>query len=256
MRPDGLNVSKMNVSYGGAVTVMRDTTVSEIGPYPSVFQVGDTQSLAFKDSDDGPFWMDENDRSKTKNDVALSEVVTKKRTKLELLIELRKNGVDTTMKRFLKHELVALAIKNNIPVTYTQVDITKGWVNQPKGMLQILWQRGFIDASQVKTARSSRYSKDGSKGDFDDEGRLTGDREQYCLRSLLMKCSDFRSEVTDLEHLASELSTTQYSVVILFSPKFHCELAGEGVEYSWGASKRYYRSQPLSKKSLIRTLRN
>ena len=135
LRPDGLNVSKMNVSYGGAVTVMRDTTVTETGPYPSVLQVGDTQSLAFKDSDDGPFWMDENDRSKTKNDVALSEVVTKKRTKLELLIELRKNGVDTTMKRFLKHELVALAIKNNIPVTYTQGDITKGWVNQPKGML-------------------------------------------------------------------------------------------------------------------------
>ena len=32
------------------------------------------------------------------------------------------------------------------------------------------------------------------------------------------------------------------------SPKCHCEIAGDGIEYCWGAAKLYYRAAPLSKK--------
>ena len=31
-------------------------------------------------------------------------------------------------------------------------------------------------------------------------------------------------------------------------PKFHCELAGEGIEYAWGVMKRIYRKQPMKVK--------
>ena len=90
--------------------------------------------------------------------------------------------------------------------------------------------------------------KDGRKGDVDADGKLTEEGENYSLNALLMKCTDFRTEVTDLEHLAREISTVHQLISILFTPKFHCELAGGGIEYSWGASKRYYRKQPLSTK--------
>ena len=65
---------------------------------------------------------------------------------------------------------------------------------------------------------------------------------------LLSECIDFKSEKSDLEHLASELSNNTNKSSILFTPKFHCELAGEGIEYAWGAAKRIYRRQPLSAK--------
>lgn len=88
----------------------------------------------------------------------------------------------------------------SISITYNNV--FKGWMHKPKGMLQILWERGFINLSKVKSTRSSRYSKDGKKGDLDDEGKLTEESRLYSLKVLLMKCNDFRSEVTDLEHLS------------------------------------------------------
>jgi len=31
-------------------------------------------------------------------------------------------------------------------------------------------------------------------------------------------------------------------------PKCHCELAGEGIEYSWGCTKNYYRNIDLVQK--------
>jgi hypothetical protein len=34
----------------------------------------------------------------------------------------------------------------------------------------------------------------------------------------------------------------------LTSPKYHCELAGDGVEYDWGFSKRTYRRIPFEQK--------
>ena len=112
--------------------------------------------------------MNDTERLETKDDVVTSEVITKQKTKTELLIELRQKGVDTTVKRFLKTELITLASKHHIPISKTNNDVVKGWMHKPKGMLQILWERGFIDSTKVKTARSSRYSKDGKKGDLND----------------------------------------------------------------------------------------
>ena len=90
MRLDGLNISNMNISYGGAVHQIRDTTVVEVGPYSSPLKVGDVQRLLFVDGDAGPFWMKYAERLETKDDIVMSEVITKQKTKTELLIELRK----------------------------------------------------------------------------------------------------------------------------------------------------------------------
>jgi hypothetical protein len=37
-------------------------------------------------------------------------------------------------------------------------------------------------------------------------------------------------------------------VMIDRTPKCHCELAGEGIEYTWGCAKNHYRRQPLKHK--------
>ena len=39
-----------------------------------------------------------------------------------------------------------------------------------------------------------------------------------------------------------------FGVKIDFAPKFHAELAGKGIEYSWGYSKGKYRREPLKLK--------
>lgn len=46
--------------------------------------------------------------------------------------------------------------------------------------------------------------------------------------------------------------TFQWDLIVKFViPKFHCELAGEGLEYSWGASKRIYCRNPLGAKRSV-----
>ena len=111
----------------------------------------------------------------------------------------------------------------------------------------MLYERGWIDRSLVKTDRSSRYSINGKKTDYDNvTGQLKDDCKKYSLKYLLSNCDDFKEEKCDLEHLTCELSARyDCGCSILFSPKYHCEIAGEGIEYSWGCAKKLYRKKPL-----------
>lgn len=84
-----------------------------------------------------------------------------------------------------------------------------GYVGQLKGMKQILWERGLREEK-------------------------LGDR----AKALVAQCEDFAAEKSTLEELL--ISTSD---VILMSPKGHPELAGKGVEFSWGYPKRGFRSK-------------
>jgi len=86
-----------------------------------------------------------------------------------------------------------------------------GWVNKPKGMLQVLYERGWIDPTKPK----STYLVD----DKDDK---------LGLRSMVARMPDFNSEQTRLQYMGTKLG-----MVVDRSPKYHLEIAGEGVEYSW-----------------------
>ena len=93
-----------------------------------------------------------------------------------------------------------------------------------------------------------RYAKEGKKTDFLD-GILTEVGRQYSLVYLLSNCADFLAEKTDLEHLVDKISGDKpCRFSIIFTPKFHCEIAGEGIEYSWGASKKWYRRRSYADK--------
>jgi hypothetical protein len=51
----------MTKSFGGTQRKMRDTMIKlehgYLGPYLRLLNPGDTKSMVFKDTDNGPFWM-------------------------------------------------------------------------------------------------------------------------------------------------------------------------------------------------------
>jgi len=63
------------------------------------------------------------------------------------------------------------------------------------------------------------------------------------LHALLEQCNEFKHELSTLQILGQEIG-----VAVDATPKYHAELAGEGIEYSWGYSKSVYRHSPLSSK--------
>ena len=101
-----------------------------------------------------------------------------------------------------------------------------------KGALQILYERGWIDIDNLK-----RYTMNGSRDNY---GNIN---LQYSLLDLIQKLPDFAKEETLLQYHSRLLG-----VKAIRSTKCHCEIAGEGIEYAWGAAKLWYRKQPLSQK--------
>jgi hypothetical protein len=101
--------------------------------------------------------------------------------------------------------------------------------------IQVLWERGWIDHDHY-----DRYTMDPATNE--DEEVLEG-AESMSLKRLMASCLDFAEERTALQHVGEELGAA-----VIITPKFHAELAGEGVEYSWGISKGVYRRKPLQSK--------
>ena len=99
--------------------------------------------------------------------------------------------------------------------------------------MQVLWERGLIEESLLE-----EYTLDGRKDPITGKVDL-----QSSLRHILANCTDFKEEETALQFLA-----TQLGVTVHLTPKFHAELAGEGVEYSWAHSKPFYQRLPVSRK--------
>jgi len=77
------------------------------------------------------------------------------------------------------------------------------------------------------------------KNNDEDEGSET--RRVY--GEVLAECHDFQNELTSLQHLAQTLGSTVNRLT-----KSHPELAGKGIEYSWGCAKCYYQSAKLKEK--------
>ena len=136
---------------------------------------------------------------------------------------VRKVGVYTTAKRFLKDKLVELSRLKNVDVIKNEKSIREGWCGKPKGMLHILYERGHIDKSLVTNPRIMRYSNKGENNDFDKNGIIKEEYKKYSLTHLLSNCKDVMNEKTDLQHLCDNLGNSISSNhSILFTPKFHC----------------------------------
>lgn len=117
-------------------------------------------------------------------------------------------------------------------------ELPSGWVNKGKGLKQVLWERGFINPKLKYYAKIPDNWKN-EDGEVLEEKKE--DVKKFVLPEILANCEDFSAEITHLEDLCNQLSTSERQIQVLFSPKYHCELAGLGIEYAWGLAKRFYR---------------
>ena len=99
---------------------------------------------------------------------------------------------------------------------------------------------------------SSKRLKDYQK---DEDGNVKDDFKPYLLQNLMSECADFKEEKTALENLFEKLSEKGGNrIFILESPKYHPEIAGEGIKLVWGLMKRYFRSIALEIKKVKKNL--
>ena len=148
---------------------------------------------------------------------------------------MNETGVSFQQHRsYTKKELQEIARIRGIDLFQDKEIIKPVWQGQPtKGLLQALWEQGLIDQQAL-----DKYTLDGRKDP------ITGVVDlQYSLKHLLSECTDFKEEETALQYLG-----TQLGVTVDLTPKFHAELAGEGIEYNWAHAKSYYRRVPVSRK--------
>jgi hypothetical protein len=240
---NGLDAYSMNRGYGGAQPRMRESKIKEhdgyLGMNQRTLSIGDTQSFIFKSDDQGPFWMLPEDRELNRHDRILppppGNPRTRNKTIAELKTELAPLNILNNRRKYRLTELQEIAKNNDIDLKTERTREKKGWQGQPKGLLQVLWERGWVDEGQI-----DKYTVDLAK---DDDGEVLEGAENWSLKYLMASCLDFAEEVTALQHVGNELG-----VSVLITPKFHAEMAGEGIEYSWGVSKNVYRRMPLNSK--------
>ena len=153
-------------------------------------------------------------------------------------------------RRFLKSELLVIAGERGISTEVEEDFVEKkneGWCGRPKGLKQVLFERGFVNPD----VPHGRYTMKGRRDDVDEHGNLNDEGKKYCLPYLMKQCKDFREEKMDLEYMVEELGVeldTDCIFRVLFTPKYHCEMAGEGIDFTWGAGKHWYRKLPMKDK--------
>ena len=106
-----------------------------------------------------------------------------------------------------------------------------GFEGKPKGTKQILFETGWY-----RPELNPRTGRPLWIGDINPQKDVDKRDHSYIGSITLKKRPDFAAEKTDLEKFM--LSRGH---ILIMSPKCHPELAGHGIEYSWGAAKLHYR---------------
>ena len=149
MREGSLNANVMSSKFGGKQEKLRDTQIKEVGPYQAVLEVGSVQSMSFKEGDRGPFYLvDDSHRIKRKFDRNKGEKKMVTKSKKEIKEELKIKGV-FVRGHCPRDKIEKLATDNNIELTYQKNVVEEGWMGNPKGLLQVLWERGWIDETKI-----------------------------------------------------------------------------------------------------------
>ena len=168
-RDDGLNAGKMNKYFGGKQPKMHSSMITEedgfLGPFTQQLKVGDEQSFTFGPEDSGPFWMSGTERENRQNDRYTDKKKIKVFSTRELQVEIHSKMPSLLMKDLRnkkKEDIERLATGLGINLRYEYDEIKdRGWEGEPKGLLQVLWERGWIDESQnVKKYYTMSGSKD------------------------------------------------------------------------------------------------
>eukprot|EP00733_Pompholyxophrys_punicea_P001308 Pompholyxophrys_punicea_v1_NODE_611_length_1598_cov_10.871679.p1 type:complete len:281 gc:universal NODE_611_length_1598_cov_10.871679:73-915(+) len=195
---------------------------------------GDVQHFVFKFSDPPPFYAPNcplvdtinsqkpkkqlTQKGKARVEVARSKAASEVAAAVRVAKEAASKFVGDQASAFSSAaamvEAVANSVQNADPVPSEVDNKIEGYANKPKGKKQILWERGLW--------------KDGMTS-----GNKNPDLD---MDLVLANCRDFKEEKTALQALVEDRGH-----VLIMSPKCSPELAGLGIEYSWGKSKQEFR---------------
>eukprot|EP00750_Incisomonas_marina_P011084 INCI16338.4.p1 GENE.INCI16338.4~~INCI16338.4.p1 ORF type:complete len:399 (+),score=61.48 INCI16338.4:383-1579(+) len=111
------------------------------------------------------------------------------------------------------------------------------WRGVRKGKAQLLWETGWIDPNLTSTA-STWINNWGKHKPTEQEQRDKKRASDGKLNAELHLASrrDFREEQSVIEKLVSK-----HGHILQASPRYHPEVAGLGIEYSWGKAKWCFR---------------
>ena len=162
MRDGALNANMMGMRFGGKQARLQKTILKDVGTYNEILQIGDEQSMIFKDHDNGPFYLNPEEQLRRKYNQFKDRVKIINNTKRQLLEELKEKGF-LVRKYFPKEEIHELANNHQISLTYEQQEVLEGWVGKPKGILHVLWESGWINEAEIE-----KYSADGKSSQKDE----------------------------------------------------------------------------------------
>ena len=247
MKPDGLNINKINARFGGSQPKMHNTQLTKecFGPYHNEqyqLQVGSIQCMVFNSSDLGPCYMNSEEREKYKLDINTGETKTKNLNKLELKKHLKEAGVSDPSGS--KVELQSLCQSLNLPTTATVPVVKEGWLGKPKGAIQMLVERGWLNVHKLHL-----YTWKGKKSVKDQNAEVDPTGCNFSISQIMKLQPDFENEETLLQYHVGRLGA-----LLDRTHKCHPELAGEGIEYLWALAKMFYRRSPIGEKKQKRIL--
>ena len=195
-------------------TKIKDETYLSLFHHSEKLKVRETQSMTFKEGNSGPFYLSAEERESRKFDCETDKITTKKHTRPFLIDKIKEKTRPKQVHGNLE-EVQKLASNLNIPTEYTTNKIIEGWHNKPKGMLQKLWERGFLDPLKSNKELITIYNKD-FKIDKATKEKICG----MSLKEMVQTLPDFQNKLTLLQYCAQQLGFT-----VNCSPKFHLEIA-------------------------------
>ena len=96
------------------------------------------------------------------------------------------------------------------------------------------------DHNQSKRTRADSRAKKFMMPDlptlFDSEEDALAMGVEFRAQHVLGNCEDFREEIGAMQELVQS-----HDNIVQFSPKGHPDIAGAGIEFDWGVSKKYLR---------------
>jgi len=234
-RVGALQSMNVNLMFGGEQPIMRDSQITQgcLGTFSPKLNVGDIQKMFFQSTDEGPFYFSDREKEFRRFDQNMNGITSRPKNMKQLKKELRDAGVPLPLYGMRQADLHALAQTHGLSLRIDKQKVLPGWEGKAKGILQILWERGLIDELNYKS-----FTLGGQKNPV--TGLID---ESTSFRAILANCADFQNELSALQALGKDIG-----VVVDSTPKYHPELAGEGIEYSWGHAKGVYRRTPLAQK--------
>ena len=215
MKEDGLHADNMNAKYGGKQSKLRPSVLTEgcVGTAPAVAKWVEhgaqmVRDMRLKVGDTQVFVFQPSDPPPFNCPTAPRHDTHNTAKPNKLVTPRKKKG------------------QAQPEPAQTVPNIIEGYVGKAKGTAQILWERGLYDA---------RMKLDAPTIIKDAVGHVV---TIPSMRQVLSACPDFLNEKTSMQELVESRGH-----ILCMTPKYHPELAGVGIEFSWGRAKYMFRKE-------------